>query len=391
MKNYRVAILGCRGRGRAAALAYHAHPRTEVVALCDLVTERLETLGEEIGVDARFGDLDEMIRQTQPDIVAIPTGTEFHYELALRVLGHGVHIDIEKPICTNLEEADEVVALAGQKGVRIAVHHQGRLAPHLQAAHRAFVEGRIGKLLYMYTRDKGYYGGLGIMNIATHKVNMMLKFGGPCRSVSAVALTDGHLITPDDVVQSPLGMGTIAGEYITATLHFDDNVTAGLLQHRLPGSTDTTASVIEFYGTEGRLLYRGGNSWWLPQPHFLPDGQHDAWEPLEPICPEHYDPDSTAAVDDYCYVEDYVQALDTGREHECSGTVGLHVLEVLMGIFEAGAYGRRVELPQADRQHPLLRWRAEQGLDAPAPVARDHVQWLKNEDQRLGRSQAATK
>ena len=61
-------------------VAYHAHPRTEVVALCDLVTERLEALGEEIGVNARFGDLDEMIRQTQPDIVAIPTGTEFHYE-----------------------------------------------------------------------------------------------------------------------------------------------------------------------------------------------------------------------------------------------------------------------------------------------------------------------
>jgi len=271
------------------------------------------------------------------------------------------------------------------------VHHQGRLAPHMQATHQAFKEGRIGKLLYMYTRDKGYYGGLGIMNIATHKVNMMLKFGGPCRSVSAVALTDGHLITPADVVQSPLGMGTIAGEYITATLHFDDNVTASLLQHRLPGKTDTTASVIEFYGTEGRLLCKGGAAWWLPQPHFLPDGEHDAWEPLEPICPEHYDPEGGAAADDYCYVEDYVQALDTGREHECSGLVGLHVLEVLMGIFESGAYGRRVELPQAERRHPLLRWRSEHGLGAPAPVTRDHIQWLIDEDQRLGREQEVEK
>jgi len=44
MKNYRVAILGCRGRGTAAARAYHAHPRTEIVALCDLVQDRLNAL-----------------------------------------------------------------------------------------------------------------------------------------------------------------------------------------------------------------------------------------------------------------------------------------------------------------------------------------------------------
>ena len=63
------------------------HPRTEVVALCDLLRERLDILGDELGVTARFVDLDEMIEQTRPDIVAIPTGTEFHHDLALRGIG----------------------------------------------------------------------------------------------------------------------------------------------------------------------------------------------------------------------------------------------------------------------------------------------------------------
>ena len=81
MKTYCVAILGCRSRGTATAGAYHVHPRTAVVGLCDLVEERLNKLGDEIGVSARFADLDEMIRQTEPDIVTIPTGTEFHYDL----------------------------------------------------------------------------------------------------------------------------------------------------------------------------------------------------------------------------------------------------------------------------------------------------------------------
>ena len=77
MKNYRVAILGCRARGTHAGQAYNAHPRTEIVGLCDLVRERLDEMGELFDVNARFTDLDEMIEQTQPDIVAIPTGTEF--------------------------------------------------------------------------------------------------------------------------------------------------------------------------------------------------------------------------------------------------------------------------------------------------------------------------
>ena len=85
METYRIGILGCRGRGTAAARAYHAHPRTEIVGLCDLIEERLNTLGDEVNVTAQFTDLDEMIRQTQPDIVAIPTGTEFSLRLCVCV------------------------------------------------------------------------------------------------------------------------------------------------------------------------------------------------------------------------------------------------------------------------------------------------------------------
>ena len=102
MKTYRVAILGCRGRGTSTARAYQAHPRTQVVGLCDLIRQRVDTLGDELAVSARFNDLDAMIADTQPDIVAISTGTEFHYELCMRVLGHGVNIDVEKPICVDL-------------------------------------------------------------------------------------------------------------------------------------------------------------------------------------------------------------------------------------------------------------------------------------------------
>ena len=109
MKTYRVAILGCRSRGTSAARVYNAHPRTEVVGLCDLMEERLNTLGDELGVQARFTDFNEMIRQTEPDIVAIPTAPALHAPLALQVLAHGVNIDVEKPMGMDLLEADAVM------------------------------------------------------------------------------------------------------------------------------------------------------------------------------------------------------------------------------------------------------------------------------------------
>ena len=118
MKPYRVAILGCRSRGSSAARVYHTHPRTELVGLCDLLEDRLNTLGDELSIKARFTDLDEMIRQTKPDIVAIPTAPALHAPLALRVLEHGVNIEVEKPMGMDLIETDAVMNKADEKGFR---------------------------------------------------------------------------------------------------------------------------------------------------------------------------------------------------------------------------------------------------------------------------------
>ena len=69
--------------------------------------------------------------------------------------------------------------------------------------------------------------------------------------------------------------------------------------------------VMELYGTAGRLLWSElKGSWWLPTPHFVPDGAHNQWVALPSIYPEHFDPDKGADADDYCFVEEYVNALD---------------------------------------------------------------------------------
>ena len=180
-------------------------------------------------------------------------------------------------------------------------------------------------------------------------------------------------------------MGTIAGENITATLQHDDNVTTNLLLHRFP-TVDSTASGIQLFGTEGRMIWRSPWIWWLPTPHYLPDEEHGNWQVLEEEAPDHYDPNGPANLDDYWFAEEWVRALDEDRDHEASGIEGRHVMEIMMGVFESAAYGQRIHLPQTQRDHPLVRWRREHGLGDPAPMPRPYHDWLAAEDRRLGRT-----
>ena len=55
-----------------------------------------------------------------------------------------------------------------------------------------------------------------------------------------------------------------------------------------------------------------------------------------------------------------------------------------MGIFESAAYGTRGDLPQLNREHPLTRWRYEEGLGALEPMPMADADWLVEESKRLG-------
>ena len=397
MKTYRVAILGCRkgGRGERAAQGYHNHPRTDLVGLCDLIPEQFNALGEEFGVrpSARYTDLDQMIEEVQPDIVAIPTATELHYELSMRVLEHSVNIEVEKPLCLDLIQADALIAKAKEKGVRVAVHHQGGVGIHMQAALKAYRAGRIGDLRYIFSAGKGYYGGYELIHQDTHILNNDIMFAGRCRAVSAVALAGGRSVTPEDV-HRVWGAGTIIGEHITAAMEWENGVTGTHICHRFPRVPGDTAHVTELHGTEGRIMVYGSSRQVAPrllsQPFYYPNGTDDQWQALDPIYPPGYEESMNVRnVDDYGFAEEWVQALDEGRDHACSGEKAHHVVEIIMAIYESAGYGRRVDIPQANREHPLVRLRRERGLKDTTQSPRQYQELLETEDQRREQIPAA--
>ncbi|MBT4096082.1 MAG: hypothetical protein HOE86_00460, partial [Gemmatimonadetes bacterium] len=133
------------------------------------------------------------------------------------------------------------------------------------------------------------------------------------------------------------------------------------------------------------LFWRSNGAWFLPVPHDEP-ASAIPWESLEPVQPAPYDAEGSASEADYAFVDEYVEALDEGRPHSCNGDEGRHVMEIMMGIFESAAQGLAIDLPQTERQHPLLKWRQQHGLTEPGPMPRPYNEWLAAEDSRLGRS-----
>ena len=391
MKQYKVALLGCGPRGTLASLGYKAHPRTEVVGVCDIDEERLHKLGDILNVNTRYTDADTMLSELKPDIVIIPTRTDFHFPLSKKVLEFGANIDVEKPMCHNLDEADILLNKARETGYRISVHHQGRVGTAFRAVQKAINAGKIGKLRYIFASGKGYYGGYGLLNIGVHSLSYLIGHAGKCTSLHASVLTDGRPIAPDDI--ATLSMGTLAGEHITATLEFESGITGNLLHQRF-AEVNNHGCYVELFGTEGKILWNTRGAWIINDIYDHPDdfnstttyfrSNNSQWERLPDEIHEDFDPSSNADANEFWYVDEYVKALDTNTQPTTNGNLAMHITEIMMGIFESGAYRKRVNLPQQKRDHPLERWAKETNTTIPKTTL-NYRDWLEAEDKRLGR------
>ena len=126
-------------------------------------------------VDAHSGDF-------QLAVVA-PRWTTEHYTAGMSVLTAGAHLLLEKPFVHVLAEADEMLALAEAKGLKIAVAHQIRLAPSVLVV-KALLPGLLGDLLQIDTWGKmdRRAGGEDLVVLGCHIFDLARFFAGamPC-------------------------------------------------------------------------------------------------------------------------------------------------------------------------------------------------------------------
>lgn len=147
--SYRVGLVGTGGIARAHGRACQQIAAAELVAVCDMSAAQLVRYGEEFGVEARYTDLDAMLREAELDIVIICTWGAFHAETGIRLCNSGrvKAVLCEKPFTQDAAQAAAFAAAGRKNRVLVAEAFKFRHHPmHLRA--KALIDaGAIGDLV----------------------------------------------------------------------------------------------------------------------------------------------------------------------------------------------------------------------------------------------------
>jgi predicted dehydrogenase len=129
-KRIRAAVIGVGYLGQFHAEKYAGLPDVDLVAVVDINGKRSSEIAAKLGVTG-FSDYRAIIGKVDAVSIAVPT--LFHFEVAKYFLENGVHILLEKPITSTLEEAGELISIAREKNVVLQVGHLERFNPVIMA------------------------------------------------------------------------------------------------------------------------------------------------------------------------------------------------------------------------------------------------------------------
>jgi len=127
---------------------------------------------------AGYTDYRQMVEETHPDLVAVVVPTHLHFEVASYLLDRGVHVLVEKPITSTIDEALALVELARLRNVKLAVGHIERFNPAIIQLKRHLVAGELGQIFHLHARRLGPFPprirDVGVtLDLATHDIDVM--------------------------------------------------------------------------------------------------------------------------------------------------------------------------------------------------------------------------
>ncbi len=131
----RVGVVGVGVMGSNHARVLSELPGVKLVGVADPDRKRRETVARNLGC-AAFDDADALLHHGV-DAVTIAAPTHLHRDIAIACAARGIHIMVEKPIASTVEESRAIVAAARRAGVTLMVGHVERFNPAVQSIKRA--------------------------------------------------------------------------------------------------------------------------------------------------------------------------------------------------------------------------------------------------------------
>src|SRR4029453_5231074 len=180
----RTAVIGVGYLGRFHAQKYAQLALSRLVAVVDADTAAAAKVSAELGVPA-VSDYREILDKVDAVSLAVPT--PLHHPIGRALLEHGIHVLIEKPIATTVDERRDLVAVSRGHGCTLKVGHLERFNPAILAA-----AGRLKQLRFVESHRLAPFKLRGtdvsvVLDLMIHDIDLIQELvGAPIESIDAV-------------------------------------------------------------------------------------------------------------------------------------------------------------------------------------------------------------
>lgn len=318
----------------------------ELVAVCDLIRERAEKAQKQYNIPKLYNTMDELFADPEIDIVLNLTRPYEHYGVSKAALLAGKHVYCEKPLGITIEEGEELVALAEEKGLWLGGAPDTFMGAGIQTAKKLIDSGIIGEFvggrfamaghgMETWHPDPDFYyqpGGGPLFDMGPYYITAMINLLGGVKSVYGY----GHISYPERLITAEPHAGEIikvnTPTHIESILTLENGKSVSLLT-----SFDIYSSAqkpIEIYGTKGTL--------YVPDPNtfggdvvFVGESRKEEHYPLT------FDYSENSRL---LGLADMAKAIETGRRGRTTYKQTLHVLEIMDSILRSAKTGEIIEI-----------------------------------------------
>jgi predicted dehydrogenase len=199
MEKIKVGIIGCGKVAHLHAQALKEIPEAVFSCVYSRNEEKAKAFAKQYGTES-CRSLDEMFSKKAAEAVIICTPHPSHADAAVKAAMAGIHVLVEKPLASSLEDCDSMINTAKKNGVTLGMVGQRRFFPPVQRVKEAIDEGKLGKPILGTVnifgwRDEAYYrsdpwrgkwkeeGGGVLVNQAPHQIDLLQWFMGPVDEV----------------------------------------------------------------------------------------------------------------------------------------------------------------------------------------------------------------
>ncbi|MBQ2668909.1 MAG: Gfo/Idh/MocA family oxidoreductase [Clostridia bacterium] len=380
MKPVRIAMIGVGAiSGIYLQNLTHTFKEVDLIGVCDLIPARAETgaayvrdaiqNGAKVTEPKIYKDMYEAFNDPDVEVILNLTRPYEHYDVTKQALLHGKHVYSEKPLAVDMTEADELVALAEEKGLLLGGAPDTFMGAGVQTARRLIDSGMIGDIVgancamvchghETWHPDPEFYykrGGGPMMDMGPYYVTALVQLLGEAKAVCGMTKKS----FPQRLITSQPHNGKIVDvdvdTHLAGSILFSSGAIAQILTtfdvYYAPGAQ----ARFEVYGTRGTLVVPDPNTFGGPVLLLRPEDQA-ATPKTDPGLMAHSVPSFYQGYKEiplmYDYAEnsralglaDMCKALRSGRDFRANYQQQHHVLEILTSFSKASEAGSFVEL-----------------------------------------------